>query len=63
MDVHDFVLKIIGDLYKAKKATHNNEVGFELPAPAKNTLTEFARVDIMDGQVESFVIKNNKGQR
>ncbi|MBE8724719.1 XAC2610-related protein [Flavobacterium hungaricum] len=27
---------------------------------SKNTLTEFARVDIMDGQVESFVIKNNK---
>jgi len=47
MNVHDFVLKIIGDLYKAKKATHNNEVGFELPAPAKNALTKFLKADAL----------------
>ncbi len=47
MDVHDFVLKIIGDLYKAKKATHNDKVGFELPAPSKNALTEFLKADAM----------------
>ena len=47
MNVHDFVLKIIGDLYKAKKATHDNEVGFELPAPTENALTEFLKADAL----------------